>query len=78
MLYENLKILKLTDNNNNNLYYGHTKTNLSAKLAEMKYLYKLDKNCNKFKSIFDRYGSDNLIIGLVDVISLKDIDEVKK
>ena len=58
--------------------YGHTKIKLSNKLAEMKYLYKSNRNCNKFKSVFDRYGSDNLIIGLVDVISLSDIDEVNK
>ena len=78
MLYENLKLFKLTDINNNILYYGHTKTNLSSKLAEMRYLYKLDRNCNKFKSVFDRYGPDNLIIGLVDVITLNDIDDVNK
>ena len=78
MLYENLKLFNLTDINNNILYYGHTKTNLSSKLAEMRYLYKLDRNCNNFKSVFDRCGPDNLIIGLVDVITLNDIDDVNK
>ena len=78
MSYENIKLFAITDNNDKPLYYGHTKINLSSKLAEMKYLYKLNRNCNKFKSVFDKYGIDNIRIGLVDVISLNDIDEINK
>ena len=78
MLYENIKIFNITDNNGNPIYYGYTKSMLSTKLAEMKYLYKLDKVCNRFKSVSDKYGIDNLKIGLVDVISLNDIDELNE
>ena len=78
MSYNDIKIFKLTDTNNNIIYYGHTKSNLSRKLAEMKYLYKLTLNCNKFKSVFDKYGIDNIRIGLVDAMSFNDIDHLNK
>ena len=78
MSYNDIKLFKLTDTNNNIIYYGHTKSNLSRKLAEMKYLYKLNLNCNKFKSVFDKYGIDNIRIGLVDAMSFNDIDHLNK
>ena len=78
MAYNDIKLFKLTDTNNNIIYYGHTKSNLSRKLAEMKYLYKLTLNCNKFKSVFDKYGIDNIRIGLVDAMSFNDIDNLNK
>ena len=78
MSYNDIKLFKLTDTNNNIIYYGHTKSNLSRKLAEMKYLYKLTLNCNKFKSVFDKYGIDNIRIGLVDAMSFNDIDHLNK
>ena len=77
-MYENIKIFKLIDSDKNTVYYGHTKINLSSKLAEMRYLYKIKRNYNKFKSVFDTYGPDNLTIGLVDVSSFNDIDEVNR
>ena len=78
MVYENLKIFDITDNNGKIVYYGYTKCKLCRKLAEMKHIYKLNINCNKFKAVFDKYGIDTLIIGLVDVISVNDIGEVDK
>ena len=75
---EHIKLFTLTDTNDKPIYYGHTKVKLSNKLAEMKYLYKSNRNCNKFKSVFDKYGIDNIRIGFVDVTSLKDIDEINK
>ena len=44
----------------------------------MKYLYKLNLKCNKFRSVFDRYGTDNILIDLVDVVSFDDIDHLNK
>ena len=75
---ENIKLFTLTDTNDKPIYYGHTKIKLSNKLAEMKYLYKSNKHCNKFKSVFDKYGTNNIRIGLVDIVSLGDIDEINK
>ena len=77
-MYENIKIFRLIDSDNTTVYYGHTKINLRSKLAEMRYLYKIKRNYNKFKSVFDTYGPDNLTIGLVDVSSFNDIDEVNR
>ena len=76
MSYNNIKLFKLTDTSNNAIYYGHTKTNLSRKLAEMKYLYKVNLNCNKFKSVVEKYGTDNILIDLVGVSSFDDIDHL--
>ena len=78
MSYNDIKLFKLTDTSNNVIYYGHTKSNLSRKLAELEYLYKLDLNCNTFKSVFDKYGIDNIRIGFVDAMSFNDIDHLNK
>lgn len=78
-MYDDIKIFKLYDvKTNKPLYIGSTKARLSNKLAEMKYFYKINNYCRKYRKVFDKIGADNIAIELIDIMNYNDIDEINK
>lgn len=72
-------IFKLIDKRTNNvIYIGYSSMALSTTLANLKYNFKNNKGCKKYKSIFESVGIDNILIKLVESFEFDNIDEVNK
>ena len=65
-MYENGRIFKLIDANTDEvLMIGSTTINLRQKLSEFKYNYGKKKSIQRYSLFYDRLGSDNIAIELI-------------
>ena len=77
-MYENGRIYKLVDaTTDETLLIGSTTIRLCQKLSEFKYNYAKKKSISKYKDLYDKLGSDNIYIELIQSYPCNNIEELK-
>ena len=78
-MYQRGRIYKLVDGNTNEtLLVGSTTVRLAQKLSELKSNYNKNKSGNKYKAIYDRIGTDNIDIELIQSYPCNSADELRQ
>ena len=77
-MYQNGRIYKLVDaTTDETLLIGSTTIKLCQKISEFKYNYAKKKSISNYKDLYDKLGSENIYIELIQRSPCNNIEEFK-